>query len=252
MIRSDNLRAAPRWITPQMVKGVLELAPPTEGKLVPVKTFPTRGVTPKLEIVPPVQPSPDDHDDYPGEVNDRVPKPPATHSRRSKEREAANRGPTSAASPPRPTDTIREVEKTAPRRPAAPSPSREPALHAPQQARAHTLQDRDRHDRIRKRRIDATRRANLERAGELLDAGKTVGQAPNVHIRLAMREVESLRVQEHRLNCPIEQAKTLLRRRYAPVCSMAVYDGDPDLFMVGSKKDVTRAELLAMAARIAA
>jgi hypothetical protein len=33
---------------------------------------------------------------------------------------------------------------------------------------------------------------------------------------------------------------------------MAVYDGDPDLFKVGHRSNLTRDELLAMAARVAA
>jgi hypothetical protein len=43
---------------------------------------------------------------------------------------------------------------------------------------------------------------------------------------------------------PDRAAKRILQRRYAPVCSMAVYDGDPDLFVVGHRKCVTREELL--------
>lgn len=372
-MRSDNLRPAPRWITPKMVKGILQLAMPAPGETAPVKTYPVRGEKPKLAIVP-ASSGPDDHDDYPGEVNDRVPNPPVTHSRRTEEDEAVA---CPAASPrrhgnPKPSNQaelakgrsaycaqrhaeawaqiecerplyqiafdrgiavadlaralgqklgtvyvhtrqagfdfgrrprladpltieqlrlladpaaplpesardrgaresnerrnrlkrerraalaqaspkpIREVTKAAPRRPAVPSPSREPAVPAAQQPPAHPVRDRRQIDRAQRKHSDAVRRGHLKRAGELLDAGI---KPTNVHEKLAMREVENLRAQEYRMTDPVEQAKTVLRRRFAPVCSMAVYEGDPDRFMVGSRKDVTRDELLAMAARIAA
>jgi hypothetical protein len=69
---------------------------------------------------------------------------------------------------------------------------------------------------------------------------------------MAVRAVEAQRAEQTRLMCPIEQAKRILQRRYAPVCSMAVYGGDPDRYVVGHRKDVTREQLLAMAERAAA
>jgi hypothetical protein len=64
-----------------------------------------------------------------------------------------------------------------------------------------------------------------------------------------MREVEKQRAEAARLGCPIEAAKRLLQRRYAPVCSMAVHGGDPSLFQVGHRKNLTQEQLLEMAER---
>jgi hypothetical protein len=49
VMRSDNLRAAPGWITPDMVKRVLEVAMPVEPVLVPVVPMPR--VKPTLRII---------------------------------------------------------------------------------------------------------------------------------------------------------------------------------------------------------
>jgi hypothetical protein len=50
-MRSDNLRAAPSWITPELVGRILAVAMPASGEALPVKTVPTRGVKPKLARV---------------------------------------------------------------------------------------------------------------------------------------------------------------------------------------------------------
>jgi hypothetical protein len=101
-MRSDNIRSAPRWITPEMVGRILALAMPADGQPVPVTTVPTRGVKPALAIVQPAiaATGPDDHDDYPGEVNDRATNPPVEHARLAEEDEAAIVAP-HAASPRR-------------------------------------------------------------------------------------------------------------------------------------------------------
>jgi hypothetical protein len=82
-LRSDNLRAAPQWITPRMVAQVLEVAERGLASREPVAVtpIPTPRVKPTLRIVP--QNSPEEH------------------ARRSEEREAGPNGPTVPASPPR-------------------------------------------------------------------------------------------------------------------------------------------------------
>jgi hypothetical protein len=112
--------------------------------------------------------------------------------------------------------------------------------------------DRASIDRANRKRSAGMRRAAFARAEKLIDAGHSIGRATNVHVKIAMRAVEDKRALDARLGCPVEQAKSLLQRRYAPVCSMAVYGGDPDRFVVGSRKDLTREELLDLAARFAA
>lgn len=51
LVRSDNLRTAPRWITPDLVAGLINLAMPVGGEQLPIATTPTRGVKPKLAVV---------------------------------------------------------------------------------------------------------------------------------------------------------------------------------------------------------
>jgi hypothetical protein len=141
---------------------------------------------------------------------------------------------------------IREVEQRAPRQAPRRAPSREPAVPADKQPRAHPYRRTD--DQLAGRRhAAAVMRAQSQRAAAMLDAGNT--QPIDIGTKMAMRVIIEAREQEARLSDPIERAKTLLRRRFAPVCSMVVYDGDPDLFQVGHRKNVTRDELLAMAAR---
>jgi hypothetical protein len=89
-MRSDNLRVAPPWITPDLVKRVLDIAMPVGGESMPIATVPTPGVKPRLAIVP--------------KARTETPKPPVTHSRRPEEREAAITGPASTASPLRTTE----------------------------------------------------------------------------------------------------------------------------------------------------
>jgi hypothetical protein len=383
-MRSDNLRAAPSWITPELVGRILAVAMPASGEALPVKTVPTRGVKPKLARVERMANLPETAGRQPEESEAAIVAPCAVSPRRHADRlkaEAAARieanrpmfqlafdrgiavvdlahalGMTvettlvhtkkagfrfgarpplaerltlavlqSLADPEVPLPELRscrlkrerlarsaklrrdkrgdevarrraeraaaaeqrqaqreeakaevrrvrdaerdrrraekaalkskpicEVKPAAICRPADQAPSREPALPADQQARAHPNPDPASIDRANKRRADSVRRGILAKAEELLDAGKTSGRGTNVHVKMAMRAVEVQRAEQARLGCPIEQAKRTLQRRYAPVCSMAVYGGDADLFIVGNRKNVTRDELLAMAARLAA
>jgi hypothetical protein len=145
--------------------------------------------------------------------------------------------------PPQTKAKIREVEqrpaRQADRRSFARARAVSPGAGSfPQRARGrrHQALDRAQGNRPARRR---RQRPNDRRAGQ---PGCARGREPD---RRAPRN-------EARQECPFERAKLLLQRRYAPVCSMAVYGGDPERFQVGQRKDVTRTELLAMAARVAA
>ena len=283
LMRSDNLRAAPGLFTPDMVRRVLEQlhAPQViEASGAPViKITPAK---PALRVVsrtafdPPsggtIRSGKDGPKEKPGAASRQssgaaraVPaepvspplNPPVAHSRRSEEEEAATSAPTldrgeplTTASPLR--QEICEATHRTPRQAVRSAAPREPAPPAPQQARAHPLSDRAKIDAANKRRADAVGRRVVAKAEAFIDAGKTIGKGTNVHLKLAVRAVELKRAEEQRQGCPIETAKTLLRRRFAPVCSMAVYDGDPALFCVGHRKNLTVDELLAMAAKVSA
>lgn len=96
-------------------------------------------------------------------------------------------------------------------------------------------------------RRQITRKA-LQRIEQGLDA-RTATQACIRHAQFALeRELEI----SARMADPVEQAKASLRKRYTPVVSMSVYGGAADRFMVGSRKDLTQDELLAMAGKVAA
>lgn len=97
---------------------------------------------------------------------------------------------------------------------------------------------------------------SIERqAAALIDGNDSVrsrGGQVNQAVAAAAIAIRERRAAEARQADPVERAKLTLQRRYAPVCSMAVYDGDPDLFMVGHRRNLTRDELLELAARVAA
>lgn len=174
-----------------------------------------------------------------GDPDTPVPETRADRHRRLRlEREARDRA-------------IREARPREARQAARSAASREPALHAPRQAGAHPS-SRAAMDRTHKQRSDSIARGHKARAAALLDAGESATRDKGVHVLIAMRAIEAERAEQARLSCPIEQAKRMLQRRYAPVCSMAVYGGDPNLFIVGGRKNVTRDELLEMAQRVAA
>jgi hypothetical protein len=86
-MRSDNLRAPPHWVTPELVGRILNLAMPVGSTSAPVTAIPTRGVKPQLTIIP-------------ASPRAKPPHPPVTHSRRADEDEAAHKAPR-AASPRR-------------------------------------------------------------------------------------------------------------------------------------------------------
>jgi hypothetical protein len=105
-MRSDNLRRAPGWVTPDLVRRILALAATPIGPD-PVPVVAVKAPKPKLTIVqstpaaaappnPPAAPT-GEPDAQPGSP---TPLSPAhEHARRADESEAANRGPTCAASP---------------------------------------------------------------------------------------------------------------------------------------------------------
>lgn len=173
-------------------------------------------------------------------------------ARRERETEREVRRAAKASKKQTPRQTfIREAEKAEVCRPVRPAPSREPAALPPPAPRAHPTSDRAKSDRANRRRSDGLRRSAVAKAEELLDAGKTA-RSSNVHVKIALRAVEQRRADQSRLADPVEQAKSKLRPHYAPVCSMAVYGGDPDLFIVGNRKNLPLSELLRLAARFAA
>lgn len=102
---------------------------------------------------------------------------------------------------------------------------------------------------VRGQRIAAgIRRSTMRKAQARIDAGLSTDTCTNAAIKWAQRDLEEAHRQRNRLMDPIEQAKTILRQaRYVPVCSMGVYDGDPELFRVGYRCNISRAELLSMA-----
>lgn len=129
------------------------------------------------------------------------------------------------------------------RSPARPSVQRGIARAQHEQA----LRDRAT-DQVNARRAQAVRRAQAEKARAMLDAGSTPGAHDPVSLKMAFRSLSATREQQEREVDPVEQAKTLLRRRYTPVCSMAVYGGPADRFVVGMRKDLTLDQMLGLAA----
>lgn len=147
--------------------------------------------------------------------------------------------------------TVCEVEPRRERQPVRSAPSREPAVHAAPQPRAQSNQAV-----TNARRSAAIKRSIERKAIALLDgdnSGLTTGGQVNQCVAAAAKAILGRREAEARRSDPVERAKLVLQRaHYAPVCSMAIYDGDPDLFIVGSRKNITRDELIAWAERIAA
>jgi hypothetical protein len=157
-----------------------------------------------------------------------------------------------------------DAEPTIARRATVQAPSREPASPAPQQTRAHPLLqeepepafDREAYERRGARQRAAARKRVEAQALALLDGDdsrRSEGGAISSNVRAVMNQIEDRRAAMARQTDPVEQAKLVLQRaRIAPVCSMAVYDGDPALFRVGHRKNVTKQELLELAERHAA
>lgn len=144
--------------------------------------------------------------------------------------------------------------RSTPACPAAPAQPRGPARHRAQRARDLTSQPIDPALELAdKQRLNGQRHQAAIRRGQEREATAKLesGEKPkNSFERSLMSGIERRREDEARLADPVEQAKLALQKRYAPVCSMAVHGGDPALFMVGSRKDVSRDQLLEMAARL--
>ena len=128
-----------------------------------------------------------------------------------------------------------------------PAPRRDPTTAPP------PIEDRRKVDLRNAKASRATRLRNEALAQERIDAGKPAGKAPSVHVRSAQMDLERRQAEEARLGCPVEQAKTALRKRFAPVVGAEILDppGPKGMFLVG-RKLVDEAELLAMAERLVA
>lgn len=99
----------------------------------------------------------------------------------------------------------------------------------------------------------AIRRDSKVEAMRRIEAGLPVGDVRKIPVRVRVAQIqleEELR-EEARRACPIEKAKAILRRRYAPVVSAEIVDGPAGKFLVG-RKIVSERELLAMARKLAA
>lgn len=106
-------------------------------------------------------------------------------------------------------------------------------------------------ERLKAARADVARRAGVRRrAAKLIEEGTEPGtNGLNSAVRGAMREIRENDEAQRRALDPVEQAKAKLQRVYRPVCSMAVYGGRADRYVVGSNRDLTEAQLLEMAGR---
>jgi hypothetical protein len=94
----------------------------------------------------------------------------------------------------------------------------------------------------------------MAEAQKRIDAGLgRSGRDTNVHVRIAQAQLERQQEDKRRLNDPVEQAKTILRRRYPNVISAETREGSSGkgFYFVGNLR-VDEAEFLAMAARLAA
>lgn len=97
-------------------------------------------------------------------------------------------------------------------------------------------------------------RAGRERAEAFLDSGRTAQDAGSVTLRIEVRKLEVWRAEEARRNDPLEQAKTLIRRktRHAVFgAEVSMGEAGKGRFFIGNKL-VSEAELFAMAKRLAA
>lgn len=100
----------------------------------------------------------------------------------------------------------------------------------------------------------AAKGKNRRAAEARLDAGKRPEDEPGVSMRITMRQIQRERAEVARLADPIEQAKTLIRRKTRSPVFGAEYSDPPGpkgQFYVG-RKLMSSAELLAYAERLAA
>lgn len=97
---------------------------------------------------------------------------------------------------------------------------------------------------------DVKRKGIMAAAQKRIDAGLGIaGRGAPAGIKIAQAALENQMAEEARLACPIEQAKTKLRRRHAPVIGAEIREGPSGkgFYIVGQRR-VDEAELLAMAA----
>lgn len=98
------------------------------------------------------------------------------------------------------------------------------------------------------RRQRAINSASRAQAMKRIEDGLPVGDVKDVPVRVrcAQIKLEQELKDQARLACPVEQAKTVLRRRHAPVVSAETVGGPKGKFVVG-RKTVSKSELLEMA-----
>lgn len=96
----------------------------------------------------------------------------------------------------------------------------------------------------------AQQRGIMAAAIRKLQSGKPIKSSDNTTMLIARQVVEA----QQRAACPVEQAKTILRRRHTPVVSMAytAKGGPKDRYQVGNRFDVSEQDLLALAEQVAA
>lgn len=106
--------------------------------------------------------------------------------------------------------------------------------------------------RVHRARIGgAVRRGINNRAQARIDAGLPPSLSSGANVKLAQETLIRQQVEIDRLADPVEKAKTVLRKRFAPVVNAEVVDGPAGKYLVG-RKFVSKAELLAWADRLAA
>lgn len=111
--------------------------------------------------------------------------------------------------------------------------------------------ERARIDRANRKASDAVRQRNRAAALERINAGLSSGKAPNVHLRITQRELEREIDEKRRAECPIEQAKTKIRRATRlPVFAAEVSGGPKGKIYVG-RKLMSERELLKYAEELA-
>jgi flagellar biosynthesis GTPase FlhF len=105
---------------------------------------------------------------------------------------------------------------------------------------------------VNARRSQAAKATARKKAQKILETGELIGRVRNPEIKFAYQALLREQERERRQSDPIEQAKIKLQRRYAPVCSMAIYGGPKHLYVIGQRRNVSEQELLALAEKVAA
>jgi len=149
----------------------------------------------------------------------------------------------------------------------APSPEPSPAKHAPAgahhrrrdptkpppgyQSRPGVVDLTDAVIKTSQAKGSPQRQRLLAEAAARNAAGLSSGdKSVSVHVRLAQRSLAEQDERAARESCPIEQAKTILRKRFAPVCDAEIVGGKKGMFVVG-RRTLSKAEFLAEAERLA-